>query len=179
MTTAGEYHRATASNIAVELAGDDPARRARVGGVLRVVVADYLARFDDLTEQQQMVVTFFSSDLVGLADLEARPMIESALADDKIDDDFFDQEWLEECLLKRGPDHTFTRVSWLDRYREDYQKHRATEMFDALEDGELVQEPVVLGKRLGRNDPCWCGSGKKYKKCHLTEDEKDGRDSRE
>ncbi len=19
---------------------------------------------------------------------------------------------------------------------------------------------------LGRNDPCWCGSGKKYKKCH-------------
>ncbi|GBE00540.1 hypothetical protein BMS3Abin07_02593 [bacterium BMS3Abin07] len=24
----------------------------------------------------------------------------------------------------------------------------------------------------GRNDPCWCGSGKKYKKCHLNEDEK-------
>jgi len=22
-------------------------------------------------------------------------------------------------------------------------------------------------KKLGRNDPCWCGSGKKYKKCHL------------
>ncbi len=22
------------------------------------------------------------------------------------------------------------------------------------------------GKKLGRNDPCWCGSGKKYKKCH-------------
>lgn len=21
-------------------------------------------------------------------------------------------------------------------------------------------------KRIGRNDPCWCGSGKKYKKCH-------------
>jgi preprotein translocase subunit SecA len=20
--------------------------------------------------------------------------------------------------------------------------------------------------RIGRNDPCWCGSGKKYKKCH-------------
>ena len=23
-----------------------------------------------------------------------------------------------------------------------------------------------------RNGPCWCGSGKKYKKCHLLEDEK-------
>ena len=21
-------------------------------------------------------------------------------------------------------------------------------------------------KDLGRNDPCWCGSGKKYKRCH-------------
>ncbi len=25
--------------------------------------------------------------------------------------------------------------------------------------------PVPAGK-IGRNDPCWCGSGKKYKKCH-------------
>ncbi len=24
----------------------------------------------------------------------------------------------------------------------------------------------------GRNEPCWCGSGRKYKKCHLAEDEK-------
>ncbi|MDF2735678.1 MAG: motif, partial [Chloroflexota bacterium] len=22
------------------------------------------------------------------------------------------------------------------------------------------------GARIGRNDPCWCGSGAKYKKCH-------------
>lgn len=24
--------------------------------------------------------------------------------------------------------------------------------------------------KLGRNDPCWCGSGKKYKKCHMNSD---------
>ena len=23
-----------------------------------------------------------------------------------------------------------------------------------------------VAKKLGRNDPCWCGSGKKWKKCH-------------
>jgi uncharacterized protein YecA (UPF0149 family) len=23
----------------------------------------------------------------------------------------------------------------------------------------------------GRNEPCWCGSGKKYKKCHVQVDE--------
>ena len=27
-------------------------------------------------------------------------------------------------------------------------------------------------RNLGRNESCWCGSGKKYKKCHLIEDEK-------
>ena len=33
-------------------------------------------------------------------------------------------------------------------------------------DGEvLVDEPVVVTKKVGRNDPCPCGSGKKYKKC--------------
>ena len=26
--------------------------------------------------------------------------------------------------------------------------------------------------KLGRNDPCWCGSGKKYKKCHYDFDQK-------
>ncbi len=26
-------------------------------------------------------------------------------------------------------------------------------------------------EKIGRNDPCWCGSGKKYKKCHMAEDE--------
>lgn len=26
-------------------------------------------------------------------------------------------------------------------------------------------------KKIGRNDPCWCGSGKKYKKCHQRFDE--------
>jgi preprotein translocase subunit SecA len=31
-----------------------------------------------------------------------------------------------------------------------------------------VVEQRVLGdeQQVGRNDPCWCGSGKKFKKCH-------------
>jgi len=27
-------------------------------------------------------------------------------------------------------------------------------------------QPVRSATKIGRNDPCWCGSGKKYKKCH-------------
>jgi preprotein translocase subunit SecA len=41
-------------------------------------------------------------------------------------------------------------------------------------EGELVAVPrteqrvVAEKEKIGRNDPCWCGSGKKYKKCHGT-----------
>jgi preprotein translocase subunit SecA len=40
------------------------------------------------------------------------------------------------------------------------------------DDGEYEAMPVVEQRvlddehQVGRNDPCWCGSGKKYKKCH-------------
>lgn len=33
-------------------------------------------------------------------------------------------------------------------------------------DGEGASKPVTKGKKVGRNEPCPCGSGKKYKKCH-------------
>jgi preprotein translocase subunit SecA len=34
--------------------------------------------------------------------------------------------------------------------------------------GDGIVETKVNTERenIGRNDPCWCGSGKKYKKCH-------------
>ena len=34
------------------------------------------------------------------------------------------------------------------------------------EDVSTAKEPVRAEKRVGRNDPCPCGSGKKYKNCH-------------
>jgi preprotein translocase subunit SecA len=34
----------------------------------------------------------------------------------------------------------------------------------------VKQEPVRVGPKIGRNDPCPCGSGKKYKNCHGREE---------
>ncbi len=34
-----------------------------------------------------------------------------------------------------------------------------------------AKRPLQGDKRPGRNDKCWCGSGKKYKRCHLVADE--------
>ncbi|HEY3962781.1 MAG TPA: preprotein translocase subunit SecA [Gaiellaceae bacterium] len=38
----------------------------------------------------------------------------------------------------------------------------------AVSTGAVATKPVVKSdhENIGRNDPCWCGSGKKYKKCH-------------
>jgi len=33
-------------------------------------------------------------------------------------------------------------------------------------DGEVTQAPVRVERMPGRNDPCYCGSGKKFKLCH-------------
>jgi preprotein translocase subunit SecA len=31
---------------------------------------------------------------------------------------------------------------------------------------QIEQRRLSEDEQIGRNDPCWCGSGKKYKKCH-------------
>jgi hypothetical protein len=35
----------------------------------------------------------------------------------------------------------------------------------------ISPKPKAVEVALGRNDACWCGSGKKYKKCHLKGDQ--------
>lgn len=39
-----------------------------------------------------------------------------------------------------------------------------------LHELKAKQTPAAGKSKVGRNDPCWCGSGKKYKKCHLGKD---------
>ncbi len=57
--------------------------------------------------------------------------------------------------------------------KEMYYHHG--ELNDPMEEEELLPaKPVTVRRdrpKIGRNDPCWCGSGKKYKKCHYREDQ--------
>ena len=48
----------------------------------------------------------------------------------------------------------------------DTQLSQAAQTFKApSEDSEEVASPIHRGEKIGRNDPCPCGSGKKYKNC--------------
>jgi preprotein translocase subunit SecA len=59
----------------------------------------------------------------------------------------------------------------LDDVEKQFQRRKERELDQARRAGagqaEAVQQ-VVRGDKVGRNDPCPCGSGKKYKKCHGT-----------
>jgi len=59
--------------------------------------------------------------------------------------------------------------------QQDYSKYRAekTDLTDPNQQEaaerdtrEVKREPIRVEKTVGRNDPCPCGSGKKYKNCH-------------
>ena len=49
---------------------------------------------------------------------------------------------------------------------DDYAANEK-DYYDPSNGGTAVkQEPIKVGPKIGRNDPCPCGSGKKYKHCH-------------
>jgi len=67
----------------------------------------------------------------------------------------------------RPPRHVATSV---DDLEEAFQRKKRRELEQARMAGSseqrTVQQVVRGAEKVGRNDPCPCGSGKKYKKCH-------------
>ena len=64
------------------------------------------------------------------------------------------------------PRHVATSV---DEIEEAFQRKKKRELEQARMAGSgdrQVQQVVRSGEKVGRNDPCPCGSGKKFKKCH-------------
>lgn len=48
---------------------------------------------------------------------------------------------------------------------EEIERKQVAHETSATGGEEEINKPVVKGKKIGRNDPCPCGSGKKYKNC--------------
>ncbi|MBX6379081.1 MAG: preprotein translocase subunit SecA [Thermoflavifilum aggregans] len=60
-----------------------------------------------------------------------------------------------------------TDMSRMRASKEQYGQQYVNEEGELVTNGEPVKhEPVRVGPKIGRNDPCPCGSGKKYKHCH-------------
>ena len=116
--------------------------------------------------------------LLGLRDLV--PLVDSAFREDRIPEEWIDRPQFDDDLAtaEYAPDDIdrFTRynLGYIEDVLISLDWTRGTEdVFD--EDGEEApwtdfapNEPVRNPWRhVGRNDPCPCGSGKKFKKCCL------------
>jgi preprotein translocase subunit SecA len=74
-------------------------------------------------------------------------------------------------LICRIREEVVERIFWVrlenpDEVEEMEEEQRSKKItFNLSEQEEQVQEPAKSSRIAGRNDPCPCGSGKKYKKC--------------
>ncbi len=69
----------------------------------------------------------------------------------------FDKELLYKNMVAAKADWLYGLPQWNDIFPEERQKELYKE--------QKSSTTVVKGKKVGRNDPCPCGSGKKYKYC--------------
>ncbi|MCZ8284796.1 MAG: SEC-C metal-binding domain-containing protein, partial [Bacteroidia bacterium] len=63
----------------------------------------------------------------------------------------------------------FTQEPVQQRPKEKLVESRSEEEAQQQQQQEMPrpkQQPVRVEQKIGRNDPCPCGSGKKYKNCH-------------
>jgi preprotein translocase subunit SecA len=67
--------------------------------------------------------------------------------------------------------HTRAASTTIDALEKEFHRKKQRELEAASRSGGDASEPAQrrTGEKVGRNDPCPCGSGKKYKKCHGAE----------
>ena len=69
----------------------------------------------------------------------------------------FDKEKLYKNMVDARAEWLYELPQWKDIYSEEELKRLYKEQRES--------RTVRKGKKIGRNDPCPCGSGKKYKQC--------------
>jgi len=177
------YKQSVVADMVRDVAGNDPNMLSQVSSALHNALADYVADAHTLTtlkpddaEDFIQSVSYLCADLADLGAEESRPLIQAAF-DAKLVD-----EWITGDDLPRAPfgreRRAFKPTDWLSWY-EDRYAHRNDPPL-TYPDRSLStpskptpilipphNTPYIAPPKPGRNDPCWCGSGKKYKKCHL------------
>ena len=119
---------------------------------LEGTIAELAARFNMTAE---MIVAFID----GLnASLEEQFDMETLTEDTKVCINI-DFEKLYKLMIEYKAEHLSNLPQWDGIYDAETRKHFALE--------QKKSKTIVKGEKIGRNDPCPCGSGKKYKKCLL------------
>ncbi len=132
---------------------------------------EHLREMDELKESVQSA-SFAQKDPLVVYKLEAYNLFETLIMDINLEVTsylsrgtlvFSDGTTLEQAREQRS-NYSKTQTN-RSREQEDNSRRRAAESAGATTP-QQKQQPVRKEVKIGRNDPCPCGSGKKYKQCH-------------
>ena len=114
-------------------------------------------KFSELTAKFEADPVIFMGFLDGIQTSLNNPMdLEAVNEDTEIDLDI-DFEKLFFNMLKADADYLYTLKAWEGIFSEE----KIMQIIKDFKRSKIVHKE----KEPGRNDPCPCGSGKKYKKC--------------
>ena len=151
-----DYLRSGAADCLTEIAERFPEFRDRIVPLIEQA----LASEKDDTELNGFLIC----NLIDLNAVESYPIIEQAFAEDRVERHIVALADTQEhfgmpvtASLPREPGWA-SRHDALPGSREDIPGETGF--------SEPGEQPFVAGPKVGRNEACFCGSGKKYKKCH-------------
>jgi len=118
----------------------------------------FVYKISDLAKEMKTTDEFVMGFTDGVNDSLNTPLdLENIGADDEITLDI-NLERLYYNMLDAKAEYLYNIPAWEDILTEEKREELAKE----LKDSRTVRNE----NKVGRNDPCPCGSGKKYKKCH-------------
>ncbi len=135
-------------------------------------LTNQLERFSQQTESINALIV---TSLVELRAVESTAVIEKAFAFNAVDESVMgDWEDVQVALGLKVQRKFRRKPSILDQLRADFEALAEAETnlaeLEPIEDRLQLPPattPYIAPLKVGRNDPCPCGSGKKYKKCCL------------
>jgi len=87
-----------------------------------------------------------------------------------IDDEIVHRIYKIQIQQGNAPGHQHPHVHVEEKSNSSGNSNQRLEVRNQKSNLSSSNQALTSNKKLGRNDPCWCGSGKKYKKCHYPQE---------
>ena len=111
----------------------------------------------ELAEKYQVSIKTMTGFLDGINDSLKEPNPIEEMEEDTVVNLGFDKALLYKNMVAAEADWLYNLPMWDDILTQDRRKELYKE--------QKASGTIVKGQKIGRNDPCPCGSGLKYKKC--------------
>ena len=111
----------------------------------------------ELAEKYDLSIMDMTGFLDGINDSLIEPNPIDTMEEDTHVSLAFDKEKLYKNMVDAKADWLYQLPQWDEIFTKERQKELYLE--------QKKSGTIVKGAKMGRNDPCPCGSGKKYKKC--------------